>query len=62
MIVPTPEKQNTANALSQYLDLKDGIAPDNADHILLTSDKFYMQALHTTTIPMGIDTELKQAI
>jgi hypothetical protein len=62
MIIPTPEKQNTADALSQCLDLKEGIATDNADRILLTLDKFRIQALQTTVIPMGINTELKQAI
>ena len=61
-IVPTPGKQNTADALSRRPDLKKGIAPDNADQILLTPDKFRIQALHMTTIPTGIDTELKQAI
>jgi RNase H-like domain found in reverse transcriptase len=39
-IVATPGKQNTADALSQHLDHKEGIAPDNTDHILLTLDKF----------------------
>ena len=29
---------------------------------MLTSDKFCIQALHTTAIPIGINTELKQAI
>jgi hypothetical protein len=62
MIIPTPGKQNTANALSQHPDLKEGIATDNADHIFLTPDKFRIQALQTTAIPMGITTELKQAI
>jgi hypothetical protein len=62
MIIPTPEKQNTADALSQRPDLKEGIATDNADRILLTPDKFRIQVLQTTAIPMGINTELKQAI
>jgi len=61
-IIPTPGKQNTADALSQHPDLKEGIATDNADHILLTPDKFRIQALQMTAIPMGINTELKQAI
>jgi hypothetical protein len=61
-IIPTLGKQNTANALSWHLDLKEGIAPNNANHILLMPDKFCIQALHTTAIPMGINTELKQAI
>jgi hypothetical protein len=29
---------------------------------LLTPDKFHIQALQTTAIPMGINTDLKQAI
>jgi hypothetical protein len=61
-IILTLGKQNTANALSRCPDLKERIAPDNANHILLTLDKFRIQALHTTAIPMGINTELKQAI
>jgi hypothetical protein len=40
MIIPTPGKQNIADALSRRLDLKEGIAPNNADCILLTPDKF----------------------
>ena len=39
-IVPTLGKQNTADALSWHPDFKEGIAPDNADHILLMPDKF----------------------
>jgi len=62
MIIPTLGKQNTANALSWCPDLKEGIATDNADRILLTPDKFRIQALQTTAIPMGINTELKQTI
>jgi len=44
-IIPTPEKQNIADALSWRPDLKEGIATDNADCILLTPDKFRIQAL-----------------
>jgi hypothetical protein len=62
IIILTLGKQNTADALSQHPDLKEGIATDNADRILLTPDKFRIQALHTTAIPMGINMELKQAI
>jgi hypothetical protein len=62
MIISTPGKQNTADALSQHPDLKKGIATDNTDHILLTPDKFHIQALQTTAIPMGVNTDLKQAI
>jgi hypothetical protein len=58
----TPGKQNTADALSWHPDLKEGIAPNNTDHILLMPDKFRIQALQTTAIPIGINTELKQAI
>jgi len=61
-IILTPGKQNTADALSQRPDLKEGIATNNADHILLTPDKFRIQALQMTAIPMGINTELKQTI
>jgi len=59
MIIPTPEKQNTADALSWHPDLKEGIATDNANHILLTPDKFRIQALWMTAIPIGINMELK---
>jgi hypothetical protein len=62
MIIPTPEKQNTADSLSRHPDLKEGIATDNTDRILLTPDKFRIQALQTTAIPMEINTDLKQAI
>jgi hypothetical protein len=62
MIIPTPGKQNTADALSWHPDLKEGIATNNTDRILLTPDKFCIQALHTTAIPMGINMELIQAI
>jgi hypothetical protein len=61
-IIPTPGKQNTADALSQHPDLKEGIATDNTNHILLTPDKFRIQALQMTAIPIGINMELKQAI
>jgi hypothetical protein len=61
-IVPTAGKQNIANALSRHSDLTEGIAPNNANCILLTPDKFRIQALNTTSIPTGIDIELKQAI
>jgi len=39
-IIPTLGKQNTADALSRHSDLKEGIATDNTDRILLTPDKF----------------------
>jgi hypothetical protein len=41
-IVLTLGKQNTADMLSWRPDLKEGIATDNADHILLTLDKFHI--------------------
>jgi len=62
MIIPTPGKQNTADALSWHPDLKEGIATNNANRILLTPDKFCIQALQTTAIPMEINAELKQTI
>ena len=61
-IISTLGKQNTADALSRRPDLKEGIATDNTNRILLTPDKFRIQALQTTAIPMGINMELKQAI
>jgi hypothetical protein len=39
-IILTLGKQNTADALSWHPDLKEGIATDNADRILLTPNKF----------------------
>jgi hypothetical protein len=47
MIILTPRKQNTADALSRHTDLKEGIATNNTDCILLTPDKFHIQALQT---------------
>ena len=61
-IIVTPRKQNTANVLSWQPDHKEGIASNDAEHILLTSDKFCIQALQTTAIPIGIDADLKQTI
>jgi len=62
MIILTLRKQNITDTLSQCPDLKERIATDNTNHILLTPDKFHIQALHMTAIPMEINTELKQAI
>jgi len=62
MIILTLRKQNIADTLSQCPDLKEGIATNNTNHILLTPDKFRIQALHMTAISMRINTELKQAI
>jgi len=39
-IIPTLGKQNMADALSWCPDLKEGIATNNTDRILLTPDKF----------------------
>jgi len=61
-IIPKLGKINKADALSRQPDYKEGIASDNAERILLTPDKFRIQALHTTAIPTPTDTELKAAI
>jgi len=61
-IIPKPGKINKADALSQRPDYKEGIASDNAERILLTPDKFQIQALQTTAIPIPTNTELKAAI
>jgi len=61
-IIPKPGKINKADALSWRPDYKEGIASDNAERILLTPDKFHIQALQTTAIPIPTDTELKAAI
>jgi len=61
-IIPKPGKINKADALSQQPDYKEGIASDNAERILLTPDKFRIQALQTMAIPIPTDTELKAAI
>jgi hypothetical protein len=62
LIIPKPGKMNKADALSRRPDYKEGIASDNFEKILLTPDKFRIQALRTTAIPTGIDAELKAAI
>jgi hypothetical protein len=61
-IIPKPRKTNKADALSRRPDYKEGIATDNAERILLTPEKFCIQALQTTAIPTGMDTELKIVI
>jgi hypothetical protein len=61
-IIPKPGKINKADALSRRPDYKEGIASDNADKILLTPDKFRIQALRTTVIPLNTDTDLRAAI
>jgi hypothetical protein len=48
--------------LSRYPDYKEGIAIDNAKRVLLTPNKFCIQALQTTAILLAMDTELKAAI
>ena len=44
-IIPKPGKTNKADALSRHPDYKEGIATDNAERILLTPEKFRIQAL-----------------
>src|SRR5260221_7834831 len=61
-IIPKPRKLNKADALSWHPDYKEGIASDNSEKILLTPEKFCLQALQTTAIPTGMDVELKAAI
>jgi hypothetical protein len=61
-IIPKPGSTNKADALSRYLDYKEGIAIDNAKRVLLTPNKFCIQALQTIVIPLAMDTELKAAI
>jgi hypothetical protein len=61
-IISKPGSTNKANALSRCPDYKEGIATDNAKRVLLTPNKFCIQALQTTAIPLAIDTELKAAI
>ena len=62
MITPLSEKQNTADVLSWRPDHKERIGSENAKRILLTPDKFRIQALQTIAIPTGINAELKQTI
>ena len=61
-IIPKPGKINKADALSWQPDYKEGIASDNVERILLTPNKFHIQALQTTAIPTWIDTKLKATI
>jgi len=69
IIIPKPGKLNKANALSRHPDYKEGIASENADQILLTTDKFLLMpdtfqihALHNMAIPTGMDLDLKAAL
>ena len=61
-IIPKPGKTNKADALSRRPDYKEGIASDNAKKILLTPETFRIQAVQTTAVPTGLDTDLKAAI
>jgi len=61
-IIPKPGKVNKADALSRWPDYKEGIVSDNADKILLTPDKFGIQALETMAIPLATDNALKATI
>jgi len=61
-IIPKPGKINKADALSWRPDYKEEIASDNAERILLTPNKFCIQALQTTAILIPTDTKLKVAI
>jgi hypothetical protein len=44
-IIPKPGSTNKADVLSRCPDYKEGIAIDNAKRVLLTPDKFCIQAL-----------------
>ena len=59
---PKPGKTNKADALSRCPDYKERIASDNAEKILLTPANFCIQAVRTTAVPTGLDTDLKAAI
>jgi hypothetical protein len=48
--------------LSRYPDYKEEIAINNAKRVLLIPNKFCIQALQTTAIPLAMDIELKVAI
>jgi hypothetical protein len=61
-IISKPGSTNNADTLSRCPDYKEGIATDNAERVLLTPDKFHIQALQTTVRPLAMDTELKAAI
>jgi len=69
IIIPKPGKLNKADALSRCPDYKEGIASENADQILLTTDKFLLMpdtfqihTLHNMAIPTGMDLDLKAAL
>src|SRR5579863_10333538 len=62
LIIPKPGKTNKADGLSWHPDYKEGIASENTEKALLTPDKFGIQSLHTTAIPVETDNDLKLAI
>jgi len=62
IIIPKPGKLNKADALSRCPDYKEGIASENAAQVLLTPDKFSIQALHNLAIPTGMNLDLKAAL
>jgi len=62
IIIPKPGKLNKADALSRHPDYKEGIASENATQVLLTLDKFSIQALHNLAIPTGMNLDLKAAL
>src|SRR5579863_4835755 len=62
LIIPKPGKTNKADGLSRHPDYKEGIASENTEKVLLTPDKFGIQSLHTTAIPVETDNDLKLAI
>jgi len=43
VIIPKPGKLNQADALSRHPDHKEGIASDNAEHVLLDPSKFLLK-------------------
>jgi len=59
LIIPKPGKTNKADALSRHPDYKEGIVTENAEKVLLTPKKFRIQSLHTTAIPVDMDSSLK---
>jgi len=62
IIIPKPGKLNKADALSRHPDYKEGIASENAAQVLLTPDKFSIQALHNSAIPTRMNLDLKVAL
>jgi len=69
IIIHKPGKLNQADGLSRHPDYKEGIASKNTEQVLLDPRKFllkpeqfYIQALHNTAIPTGMDEELHAAL